>query len=144
MDRVIDNDLRLLRLGPSERAVAHRLAVYLEQEFPAWSTDCEYNRQGNVGDRKQAVLNPNEAAKDVDPDIIIHQRGPDGPNLLAIEVKPADCKEKDAKHDIRKLQAYLEEPHAHPRHIRTSQTRGSSPGCSLSHRRRSIGAAPPQ
>jgi hypothetical protein len=110
LSRVADNDLRLLEHGPSERAVMHRLAVYLEQEFPEWSTDCEYNRQGDAGDRKQAVLVVGQDAKDVDPDIIIHRRGPDGPNLLAVEVKPADCSKKELEHDVNKLQAYLEPP----------------------------------
>ncbi len=82
MARVIDNDLWVLQHGPSERAVAHRLAVYIEHEFPGWSTDCEYNRQGEVGGRKKVTLNAYALPRAVDPDIIVHVRGPKGPNLL--------------------------------------------------------------
>lgn len=77
------------------------------------STDCEYNRQGDEGGRKKAVLNVYELPKAVDPDIIVHQRGPDGPNLPVIEVKPASSDENDKEHDRRKLQAYLEKPHSY-------------------------------
>ncbi|HKY21990.1 MAG TPA: hypothetical protein VJM31_12300 [Vicinamibacterales bacterium] len=113
MARVLDNDLWVLQHGPSERAVAHRLAVYLEQEFSGWSTDCEYNRQGDEGGRKKAVLSAYELPKAVDPDIIVHRRGPDGPNLLVIEVKPASGDDNDKEHDRQKLQAYLEKPHSY-------------------------------
>jgi hypothetical protein len=76
LERLIDRDCRLVQLGPSERAVAHRLAVYLEQEFPDWHVDCEYNRQGDDGDRKQVRID--DVDRDVDPDIIVHIRGPQG------------------------------------------------------------------
>lgn len=111
MARVVDNDLWVLQHGPSERAVAHRLAVYVEQEFPGWSTDCEYNRQGDAGGRKQVSLNAYSLPKDVDPDIIVHVRGPQGPNLLVIEVKPETADETDKEYDRQKLQACLEKPH---------------------------------
>jgi hypothetical protein len=107
IDRLIDQDWRLLELGPSERAVMHRLAVYIGQEFPTWHVDCEYNRQGEEGKRKQIILESGADSSDADPDIIVHVRGSNGPNLLAIELKPtsstADEKEKDRK----KLKAYL-------------------------------------
>jgi hypothetical protein len=43
---VIARDLELLEDGPSERAVAHRLAVYLEEQFAGRDVDCDFNRQG--------------------------------------------------------------------------------------------------
>lgn len=113
MDRVVDNDKWVLDHGPSERVVAHRLAVYIEQEFPEWSTDCEYNRQGEAGDRKKVSLNIYRLPKAVDPDIIVHVRGPQGPNLLVIEVKPKSADDTDKEYDRQKLQAYLEKPHAY-------------------------------
>lgn len=109
MDRVVDHDWRLLKLGPSERAVAHRLAVYLEQEFPNWNVDCEYNRQGDQGDRKQVTIKASGFASDVDPDIIVHIRGSKGPNLLAVEVKPASASSSKKNKDRKKLRAYLAE-----------------------------------
>ncbi len=109
LDCVADHDGRLLRLGPSERAVAHRLAVYLEQEFPDWCVDCEYNRQGDAGDRKEVQIGGE--AGNVDPDIIVHVRGPHGPNLLAIELKPASATNGDKERDRNKLRGYLADHH---------------------------------
>jgi hypothetical protein len=105
LDRLSDHDERLLRLGPSERAVAHRLAVYLEQEFPGWHVDCEYNRQGDVGSRKQVTIGGVEG--DVDPDIIVHIRGQRGPNLVAVEIKPASASDEKKLRDRHKLLGYL-------------------------------------
>ena len=103
----MDNDRSLLEHGPSERAVVHRLTVYLEDEFPCWHIDCEYNRQGGGTGRKRATLAIYGDASNVDPDIIIHRRGPDGPNLLALEVKPKSRTEADKEHDRNKLRGYL-------------------------------------
>jgi hypothetical protein len=55
-------DSELLPRDASEWAVAHRLAVYLEQELPEWNVDCEYNRQGTGSDTKR-----NEKGKMSDP-----------------------------------------------------------------------------
>lgn len=108
ISRVLDNDRGLLEFGPSERAVAHRLAVYLEHEFPEWHTDCEYNRQGGGRDRKRVQLDGSAEPSDVDPDIIVHKRGPHGPNLLAIEVKPA---RHSTVRDRSKLRQYIATHH---------------------------------
>jgi hypothetical protein len=106
MSRVVDDDLALLKHGPSERAVSHRLAVYIEHEFCGWNVDCEYNRQGGANERKQVDL-PDKAGAEVDPDIIVHVRGPEGPNLLAIEIKPDGASAERVERDRRKLLAYL-------------------------------------
>lgn len=67
-----------------EWAIAHRLAVYLEQEITGWNVDCEYNKQGKNSDSKR-----DEAGKRVRPDIILHHRQESElrHNLLAIELK---------------------------------------------------------
>jgi len=116
MSLVLDNDSYLIEHGPSERAVAHRLAVYLEQEFPEWHVDCEYNRQGGDTSRKQVRLNG--VLKNADPDIIVHRRGRvdrdgsgPGRNLLAVEVKPQDGDPKEIRHDMNKLLEYLDTHH---------------------------------
>ena len=43
---LIKNDFYLLEIGANERSVAHKLAEYLQQEFPNWHFDCEYNMHG--------------------------------------------------------------------------------------------------
>jgi len=75
--------------GANEAAVCHRIAHHLENQLSKCSSnqlnemkvDCEYNRDGDatksVGGSKRK------------PDIIIHRRGKDGPNELAIEAKYA-------------------------------------------------------
>jgi len=121
MAQVIARDFELLEDGRSERAVAHRLAVYLEGEFPAWHVDCEFNRQGDgrasdgQRDRKQVSSEPplleeskeGSGVAEVDPDIIVHRRRK-RLNLLAIEVKAVTS--AGIKRDRVKLRKYLSEP----------------------------------
>lgn len=60
-------DLGILNIDGSEWAIAHRIAVYLEEYFEGWNIDCEYNRVGLSGATKH---NADGAHKR--PDIIIH------------------------------------------------------------------------
>lgn len=109
--RFIKNDHHLLTVDASERSMTHRLAVYLEQEFPEYHVDCEYNRK--LCDTKTIDLwrdkiktletkrdNYDPYSKDYEeiqgiidggevsvyPDIIIHHRGTDN-NFIVIEAK---------------------------------------------------------
>ena len=103
---VKDFDQFLLEHAAHEQSIAHRLAVYLEREFPGYHVDCEYNRQGGTDDPKKACVTNGELSI-VKPDIIVHRRGPEGPNVLAIEVKPQDCVEADYEHDCEKIKRYV-------------------------------------
>jgi len=110
-------DQYLVENKASERSMTHRLAVYLEQLFPEFNVDCEYNRDADGKDlllEKRINFNcigcpeedtcskrkecQNELIKNMGnhnhifhslvlPDIIIHRRGPNVCNLLAIEAK---------------------------------------------------------
>lgn len=108
-----DREHDLIRRDPSERSLTHRLAVHLEREFPTWNVDCEYNR---LGDRPKviAVQAPRRVETDADdavtafPDIIVHLRGPAGPNLLIVEAKKASS-HTDTGFDHLKLAAYHEQ-----------------------------------
>jgi hypothetical protein len=88
----MDSDSHLLTHDLSERCIASRVAYHLQHCFPDHSVDVEYNRAGHTAKRLNL---PPECAKFVDengeslvfPDIIIHHRGADGPNLLGIEIK---------------------------------------------------------
>ena len=75
------SDHYLLEHGIHERAMSHRLAVYLELQFPGWDIDCEYNKFGG-----RPKLAPT-ASRSKRPDIIVHHRGRDYDNLLAVEIK---------------------------------------------------------
>lgn len=84
LDMLYARDSALLQNTASEWAIAHRLAVYLEEALPGWKVDCEYNRQGADPDLKKRA-----DGRLVRPDIIVHHRGliDTGHNLLAIELK---------------------------------------------------------
>lgn len=97
------------RLG--RRTIAHRLAVYLERQFPGFHTDCEYSRnsrvdhmvytfphmsrprrrdlirQGLTEQEAEAVTQVGEGAH---PDIIVHVRERGDLNVLVVEVRLAD------------------------------------------------------
>jgi len=87
-------DLYLLEHNLSERCIASRMAHHLQRYFPEYSVDVEYNRSG---DSPKRLGLPDGCANSVDdngcalvvPDIIVHRRGPNGRNLLGIEVKKA-------------------------------------------------------
>lgn len=104
LNKLIRNDIYLFEIGVHERTLAHRLAIYLEEEFASWNVDCEYDR--NQYDQKLISRGTNgEADGKVYPDIIIHHRGTFD-NLLAIEIKKSQSVNGQAK-DERKLREYI-------------------------------------
>jgi hypothetical protein len=89
-----------------ERALTHRLAVYLERQFPGWQVDCDYDRLGERTLRmpKGSIVSTDDhLGKSIYPDIVVHRRAvPD--NLLAIEVRKAS-NHQPPEHDQHKLRA---------------------------------------
>jgi len=89
---VAKNDRYLLENDLGERCIASRLAMYLQNAFPEYSVDVEYNRAGASPKRLGLPTecanyrNDNDEALAV-PDVIVHRRGSDGPNLLVLELK---------------------------------------------------------
>lgn len=86
-----ERDSYLFENNLSERCIAARLAMYLQHAIPEFSVDVEYNRKGY---KPKTLELPDECGKKtkdgevlVFPDIIVHRRGSDGPNILAIELK---------------------------------------------------------
>src|SRR6201987_6249789 len=94
-----------------ERTLTHRLAVRLEQRFPGWEVDCDYNRLGERTMRLPhgtIVSTDDHLGKSIYPDIVVHQRDiPNNP--LAIEVRKAS-NHQPIEHDQHKLKA-LTDPH---------------------------------
>lgn len=90
--KLAENDLYLLENDLSERCIASRLAMYLQTEFVEYCVDVEFNRDGCTPKRLEIPeecanrRNRNDEAL-VIPDVIIHKRGPEGPNLLVLELK---------------------------------------------------------
>lgn len=111
-DLVISRDSALFEINISERALTHRLWVYLEQLLPEeyknnYFIDCEYNRDGFA--EKAIRYEDKDEDSSVYPDIIIHQRCSTG-NLLIIEAKK-DAIKTDFKNDKKKLKQYCKEYH---------------------------------
>ena len=102
LEMVAERDLYLLHVDISERCIASRLAMYLQQQFPEHHVDIEYNRDA---DTPKKLGLPEECANFWDsegrafvvPDVIVHRRGAGGPNILVLELKkstnltPRDC-----------------------------------------------------
>ncbi|MHA1285084.1 MAG: hypothetical protein ACTSQP_21505 [Promethearchaeota archaeon] len=102
---MLREDEYLLKIDVNERTITHKLAEYIQMEFPEYDVDCEYNRFNDIvkklRDRSKRFLNISKMApmelekliwEDNDaltiyPDIIIHKRGSQEDNLLVIEVK---------------------------------------------------------
>jgi hypothetical protein len=106
-------DRFLLENDVNERSVTHKLAEYLQGEFPRWNVDCEYNRVGTEEAAKvlrglgrcRGVVNTDDThAQTVYPDVIVHKRGRTT-NLLVIEAKK-DSSPVDRQCDLEKLDAY--------------------------------------
>jgi hypothetical protein len=104
-------ETHLLDKDLGERALTHRLAVHLENRFPGWDVDCDYNRLGERRLRLPKALivsTDDDSGKSVFPDIIVHRRTvPE--NLLAIELRKA-TNHQPGEHDRHKLRA-MTDPH---------------------------------
>lgn len=112
----VRNEERPLQSGSSERAFAHRLAVYMEDPFGGWDVDCEYNRQGMLTKMLEGIAECDERRRTdrIYPDIIVHRRTNDNEpteseNLLVIELKNDDAEDVC---DRRKLELFTN-PNGH-------------------------------
>ncbi|MDR0911755.1 MAG: hypothetical protein LBM96_04030 [Methanobrevibacter sp.] len=124
LDDLINNDKDLIeeKWDVHERAITHKLGCYLQKYFDL-SVDCEYNRKGiskNIKEIPRKYLKDCLSKEDKDvngskniyPDIIIHKRGNNDHNLLAIEFKKGfkeNDRAKDEKCDTKKLNAIVKE-----------------------------------
>ena len=95
-------DIYLVHVNAHERSLTFRLGMYLQQIFPDWHIDCEYNR--NRGDVKRIP-----GRRVVYPDIIIHKRGTTC-NLLAVEAKPPCSSPDEIEKDRKKIEKYVKSP----------------------------------
>jgi hypothetical protein len=82
LDILYTSEPELMAERAHEQAISARLMYHLQHLYPNWDVDVEYNRQGENRDTKQDAEGHNRK-----PDIIIHKRGPTGPNLVIMLVK---------------------------------------------------------
>jgi hypothetical protein len=103
-DFMIENP-SLLDLEAHEQAISHRVAYYLESQFCKGrnlNVDCEYNKHLDVCKAfnfekeykkcdcdgcKYAREKKSDPEKLLRPDVLVHSRGNDDRNLIAIEIK---------------------------------------------------------
>ena len=106
----------LLENNLGERCIAGRLAMHVQHAFAdeGLVVDVEYNRLGAAVKRLETLpaecirrkIRPGDPA--VVPDIIVHQRGEAGQNVLVIELKKTDNPEGQGC-DGERLRAFREE-----------------------------------
>jgi hypothetical protein len=104
-------ETHLMEKDLGERTLTHRLAVYIEKQFPGWQTDCDYSRLGERTLRlpKGSIASTDDhIGKSVYPDIVVHQREIPN-NLLAVEVRK-ESNHQPPEHDQHKLRG-LTDPH---------------------------------
>lgn len=130
---LIRADMALLQYDVSERAIAHKLAEYLQRRFSNLNVDCEYNRNtinGNAAPKMVYMLDykarkkmeqlskPEELlAMSAYPDIIVHRRLENSSNLLVVEIKKKNSRIAH-EHDFEKLKAFTENTEQNSYHFR--------------------------
>ncbi len=128
LTKLLENDSYLLQVDANERAITHRLAMYLQCELQEWHIDCEYNRNGNAS--KSLLRQPAEGTDGslVYPDIIAHRRGKRWPdNYVVIEVKKNTSTRTDAE-DIGKLRRFQMDPEYRYQHALFIEFSTAPPG----------------
>jgi hypothetical protein len=113
LGQLLKGDRHLFETDGGERSIAARLAMYLQDRFPGFAVDADYNRAGKFPKRLRLPLecagyrNENDESLAV-PDVIVHRRGPEGPNLLVLELKKTTNPDKGDCDKLR-LQAFREQ-----------------------------------
>ncbi len=127
LQKLRKSDRHLLDINVNERTITHKLAEYLQQHFPDFNVDCEFNRYRNYikrirneKDRTKDIANlsieklaeliwENTNADTLYPDIIVHSRGNDNNNILVIEVKKSS-NSADGEFDKKKIKQLMQRP----------------------------------
>jgi hypothetical protein len=108
VEETLDKDYDLIALGGHEQAIAHRIAVYLENPFSSFNIDCEYNRNKHKTKNRRPE-SPSDDRK-MRPDIIVHRRNTPE-NVLAVEMKahanPATTDDRDKLKCLKCEKTYL-------------------------------------
>jgi hypothetical protein len=119
--RFLKENNQLLKFGLQEQTNSMKMVSYLDDEFPDWDVDGEYNKivdkHSEECQEKTVFLMMKRSGYKIEylvkaervrvrPDIIIHRRGTIE-NLLAIEIKLSENQEQ-IEYDWAKLDAYCQ------------------------------------
>lgn len=109
IDILLEKDAVLFENDSAERAITAKFACYIQDQFPEWNVDCEYNRNLDGIKRLKEICSQgnHEDGASVYPDIIVHKRMTSN-NFLVIEVKKTTSTESD-ECDLKKLDAFRNE-----------------------------------
>lgn len=105
LKKLYKEDGELLKIEASERSIAFRLGIYLDELFgneEGLSVDCEYNRKG---DKPKALV----MKRYTYPDLIVHKREIHKDNRMVLEIKSKAKYDVGFKHDEEKLKAFTKE-----------------------------------
>lgn len=104
LEKLYEKDGELLKIEASERSIAFRLGIYLDELFRNTDliVDCEYNREEDI---------PKELrGKNIYPDLIVHKRKIHEGNRMILEIKSGERNNnKRFNNDKEKLEAFTEE-----------------------------------
>ena len=91
----------------NERTIVNYLAFYLRDQFREHAVDVDYNRQGKGTEPKRL----RSKGGPIVPDVIVHKRGGNSDNLLAVECKKSTNRDRSARRkDIEKLEGLKKAP----------------------------------
>ena len=126
-------DRFLLEHDINERAISHRLALYLTHHFKHWHVDCEYNRAWEDPRIRKMMTIPrakvgwdDTKARTVYPDIVIHVRGSHS-NLMVLELKKWGLPNNFDRAKLHQYQIQLGYKYAYLLTFRTGVTPGFEP-----------------
>lgn len=121
LEEFTKEDKYLLENNACERSMAHRIACFLENGFPGYDVDCEYNINIESESGKKCIYMIEEEIKKhketrniterdfrVFPDIIIHERGVNSKNLVVFEIKKEESTVPE-EFDKFKLEKYTDQ-----------------------------------
>jgi hypothetical protein len=112
IDRFLAEGRQLLESGVREEALCHHLADELQQEFPDWDVDTEYDKLhvNGIPAAKKYISSTGKTRTAI-PDIIVHHRQT-AENLLVVEIKRLG-KMRGREEDRDKLRAYKLPPYSY-------------------------------
>ncbi len=116
LDKLYDNEKFLFENDSSERNLVFHFSRYFINEIEGtelvkYDVDCEYNRNVlNEKRFKEIIYNYDGKKHKIYPDFILHKRGSNGYNKLAIEFKKySNFREDSEEKDLLKLRALTDQ-----------------------------------
>ena len=110
LDDLYKNEQYLLNVKANERNIVSHFSRYFinrlenNDNFNKYDVDCEYNRDV-FNEKKYKEIIYDKKKHRIIPDMIVHQRGSNSNNILAIEFKTYFNSNKNGENDKLKLQA---------------------------------------